>query len=127
MANINELLEGHVTLEVEYIDRLLLERLSPPAWLRVRIDPFPHPAFGQAHSFARSAGPDHPRLGRGGEGHGFPRRDSSGSFPARRAPRRSGPSAGPAAWGARPGGVHRRGPGESAYLLGPERRRRLPI
>src|SRR5215469_16691531 len=39
------------------------ERLSPQPRNRRRTDPFPDRAFGQAHSFARSAGPDHPKLG----------------------------------------------------------------
>src|SRR5215472_7103103 len=125
MPNINELLEGHVTLEVECIDRLYLNGYLPSfatggglvRFLTEHLGkPIPSPVLlGQiTQSWAEA-------LKRWAAQQGIPlihfqhgeRKDEVA------------PTAASATRGPRPGRVPRRGPGESPDFFGPQRREHL--
>jgi hypothetical protein len=56
VANINDVVEGHVALEVECVDRLLLNAYVPSLQVGGQVFAVYHRASGQADRLGRGAG-----------------------------------------------------------------------
>jgi hypothetical protein len=85
MPNINELLEGHLTLEVECIDRLYLNGYLPSLATSGGLIRFLTEHLGKPIPSPRAAGSDHPSLGGSGQALGVSAGHPLDSFPARAA------------------------------------------